>query len=168
MCDNSISLLRQRMIEDMTAVQGEVSEGLRPAREDLLGVPRPFSGYGDERGPSPLSTAHGPATDRRADHQFRHRRVAVLLHRDARTARPRSSSAARERAAKGAGRAESGGGGASPPGRAGPQVQGRASSRHEGLLLRASHRTGHAGLASGSLDRYLRAPARAGPKPAVG
>ena len=30
------------------------------------------------------------------------------------------------------------------------------SSRCRGLLLRASHRTGHAGLASGSLDRYFR------------
>ena len=29
---------------------------------------------------------------------------------------------------------------------------GGASSRREGLLLRASHRTGHAGHASGSLD----------------
>src|SRR5271168_5028606 len=33
------------------------------------------------------------------------------------------------------------------------------SSRREGLLLRASHRTGRAGLASGSLDRYFRSPA---------
>jgi len=30
------------------------------------------------------------------------------------------------------------------------------SSRRRGLLLRASHRTGHAGLASGSLDRFVR------------
>jgi len=33
------------------------------------------------------------------------------------------------------------------------------SSRREGLLLRASHRTGRAGHASGSLDRYFRSPA---------
>jgi hypothetical protein len=32
------------------------------------------------------------------------------------------------------------------------------SSRRRGLLLRASHRTGHAGLASGSLDRFVSCP----------
>ena len=76
---------------DRAPVQGEGSEGLRPAREDLHGVPWPFSGYGDERGPPPLSTAHGPATDQRVDHQFRHRRVAQPRSADtssaARTAR---------------------------------------------------------------------------------
>ena len=37
MSDNSISLLRQRMIEDMTArrFKEKVQEGLRPAREDV-------------------------------------------------------------------------------------------------------------------------------------
>src|SRR5271165_7422131 len=35
------------------------------------------------------------------------------------------------------------------------------SSRREGLLLRASHRTGYAGHASGSLDRCIRTPKRA-------
>jgi len=42
---------------------------------------------------------------------------------------------------------------------AGPPLR---SSRRGGLLPRASHRTGRAGLASGSLDRSIRAPAQAG------
>ena len=58
------------------------------------------------------STAYGAVADRSSDHQRRHRRAALLFHRDARTARPRSSSGDREQAAKGAGRLEPGGGGA--------------------------------------------------------
>src|SRR5579863_2308280 len=46
--------------------------------------------------------------------QRRHRRAAVFLHGDARTARPRPPSEDRERAAQGPGRAEPGGGGAAP------------------------------------------------------
>ena len=37
----------------------------------------------------------------------------------------------------------------------------KVSSGREGLLLRASHRTGYAGHASGSLDRCIRTPKRA-------
>ena len=66
-----------------------------------------------ERGPSPLSTAYGEATDERRVHQRRHRRVALLFQRDARTARPCPSSDDREQTAQGPGRAEPGGGGAS-------------------------------------------------------
>jgi integrase len=51
--------------------------------------------------------------------QRRHRRAAVLFHRNARTARPRTSSKARERAAQGPGRAEPGRGGATARSRAG-------------------------------------------------
>ena len=47
------------------------------------------------------------------------------------------------------------------------EILSQLSSRREGLLPRASHRTGHAGPASGSLDRYVRTPARAGSIPAV-
>jgi hypothetical protein len=42
------------------------------------------------------------------------------------------------------------------------------SSRRRGLLLRASHRTGHAGLASGSLDRCFRARKRVALNPSRG
>jgi hypothetical protein len=108
MPDKPISPLRQRMIDDMTATpfQREGAEGLRPARQVLRGLPWPVAGHGHERGPSPLSATHGAAADQRGVHQRRHRRVAVLLHRDARTARPRSPSEARERAAQGPGRSE--------------------------------------------------------------
>ena len=41
-----------------------------------------------------------------------------------------------------------------------------ASSRHDGLLHRASHRTGHADHASGSLDWSIKVPAQAGQIPA--
>ena len=44
----------------------------------------------------------------------------------------------------------------------------KASSRCRGLLLRASHRTGRAGLAYGSLDRYVRMAAAAALTPARG
>ena len=40
------------------------------------------------------------------------------------------------------------------------------SSRHDGLLHRASHRTGHADHASGSLDWSIKVPAQAGQIPA--
>ena len=40
------------------------------------------------------------------------------------------------------------------------------SSRHDGLLHRASHRTGHADHASGSLDWSIKMPAQAGQIPA--
>ena len=43
----------------------------------------------------------------------------------------------------------------------------QGSSRRGGLLHRASHRTGPAGHASGSLDRCIRTPAIAGLMPAV-
>ena len=42
----------------------------------------------------------------------------------------------------------------------------RTSSRHDGLLHRASHRTGHADHASGSLDWSIKMPAQAGQIPA--
>ena len=77
---------------DGAPVQGEGAEGLRPARQDLRGLPRPVAGHGDERGPSPLSAAHGAATDQRRVHQRRRRRAAVFLQRDARTPRPCPSS----------------------------------------------------------------------------
>ena len=41
-----------------------------------------------------------------------------------------------------------------------------SSSRHDGLLHRASHRTGHADHASGSLDWSIKVPAQAGQIPA--
>ena len=47
--------------------------------------------------------------------------------------------------------------------RAEPEVR---SSRHDGLLHRASHRTGHADHASGSLDWSIKVPAQAGQIPA--
>ena len=83
MSDKPISPLRQRMIDDMTARR----ERLRPARQDLRGLSRPLARYGNEGRPSPLSTAYGAATDQRRVHQRRHRRVALLFQRDARTAR---------------------------------------------------------------------------------
>ena len=43
---------------------------------------------------------------------------------------------------------------------------GPSSSRHDGLLHRASHRTGHADHASGSLDWSIKMPAQAGQIPA--
>ena len=52
---------------DGAPVQGEGAEGLRPARQDLRGLPRPVAGHGHERGPSPLSTAYGAAADQRSD-----------------------------------------------------------------------------------------------------
>jgi hypothetical protein len=63
--------------------------------------------------------------------------------------------------------------GASVPFTAGPRRRAavkrlRRSSRCGGLLLRTSHTTGRAGLASGSLDRYTKAPAMAGLMPAAG
>ena len=53
----------------------------------------------DERGTSSISIAFGQAADQPRVHQRRHRRAAVLFHRDARTARPRSSSDDRDAAA---------------------------------------------------------------------
>src|ERR1700691_2839390 len=79
-------------------VQGEGAEGLRPARQDLCGLPRPIARYGDEGGPSPLSVASGAAADQPGFDQRRRHRASVLLHRDARTDRPRSSSDDREQA----------------------------------------------------------------------
>jgi len=114
---------------DGAPVQGEGAERLRSARQNLRGLPRSVARYGDERGPSPLPAASGAATDQCRVDQRRHRRGAVLFHRDARTARPRSPSDDREHAAQGAGRAEPGGSGASPRSRARPQVQGRAQRR---------------------------------------
>jgi hypothetical protein len=76
------------MIEDMTArrfkekVQKDYVRHVRTFSEFLGRSPDTAT----SGGPSPLSTAHGPATNRRADHHRRHRRVAVFLHRDARTA----------------------------------------------------------------------------------
>ena len=80
MSDKPISPLRQRLIDDMTARRWrEGAEGLRPARQDLHGLPRPVARYGDEGGPSPLSTAYGAAADQRRVDQRRHRRAAVLF-----------------------------------------------------------------------------------------
>ena len=131
MSDKPISPLRQRMIDDMTARR--FSED---TQRDYVRNVRNFAAFlgrspdtATKRGPSPLSAAYGAAADQPRVDQRRHRRAAVLLHRDARTARPRSSSEDRDRAAPGAGRAEPGGGGASPRSRAGPQVQGRAQRR---------------------------------------
>ncbi len=114
---------------DGASLQGEGAEGLRPARQNLRGLPRTVAGHGDQRGPSPFSAAYGAAADQPRVHQRRHLRAAVLFHRDARTARSRSPSDDREQAAQGAGRAERGGSGASPRSRAGPQVQSRAQRR---------------------------------------
>ena len=51
-------------------------------------------------------------------------------------------------------------------GEAGPRRCPPESSRHDGLLHRASHRTGHADHASGSLDWSIKVPAQAGQIPA--
>ena len=77
---------------DGAPVQGEGAERLRPARQNLRGLSRPFAGHRHERGPWPLSGASGAAADRRSDHQRRHRRAPVLFQRDARTPRPCPSS----------------------------------------------------------------------------
>ena len=76
MLDKPISPLRQRMIDDMTArqIQGEGAERLRPARQDLRGLTRPFAGHGHERGSSPISIAFGQAADQPRVHQRRDRR----------------------------------------------------------------------------------------------
>src|SRR5208337_725816 len=86
---------------DGASVQGEGAERLRPACQNLCGLPRPVARYGDEGGPSPLSVASGAAADQPGLDQRRRRRASVLLHRDARTARPRSSPDDREQAAPG-------------------------------------------------------------------
>ena len=93
MLGKPIGPLRQRMIDDMTArqlkekVQRDYARHVRTFRP----LPGPVAGQGDERGPSPLSAAHGGATDRRV-YQRRRRRAALFLKRDDRAARPRSSS----------------------------------------------------------------------------
>ena len=131
MPDNSISPLRQRMIEDMTArrfkekVQKDYVRHVRTFTKFLGRSPDTATSEDLRRFQLHMAQQQiGAPTD-----QFRHRRVAVLLQHDARTARPRSPSEDRDHAAQGAGRAEPGGGGASPRGRAGPQVQGRAQRR---------------------------------------
>ena len=67
MSDNTISPLRQRMIEDMTARR--FTEDARETtfeRKELRGLPRPVAGYGDARSPDNLvrhattRTARGP------------------------------------------------------------------------------------------------------------
>ena len=114
---------------DGAPIQGEGSERLRPAREEVRNLPRPVAGHGDERGPSPISTPHGAAAGQPVVYQLRHRRAAILLHRDARTAQPRSPFEARDRAAQDAHRPEPGGSGAPYRSRARPQVQGRSQRR---------------------------------------
>ena len=94
MSDKPISPLRQRMIEDMTARRFK-----EKVQKDYVRHVRNFAAF---LGRSP-DTATGEdvrlfqlhmaaAADRRADDQRRHRRAAVLLQRDARTARTRSPS----------------------------------------------------------------------------
>ena len=64
MSEKPISPLRQRMIDDIAARRfSEDAEGLRSARQELCGLPRPIARYGDEGGPSPLSVASGAAAD---------------------------------------------------------------------------------------------------------
>ena len=131
MSDNSISLLRQRMIEDMTARRFK-----EKVQKDYVRHVRTFAEF---LGRSP-DTATSEDLRRFQLHMAQQQIGAPTINSaiaalrffftdDARTARPRSSSEDRERAAQGADRAEPGGGGASPPGRAGPQVQGRAQRR---------------------------------------
>ncbi len=132
MSEQSLSPFRQRMIEDMTArrFKANVQRDYVRAREDVYEA---FLGRSPDKATSEdlrrFQLHHRKAAYQPDDHQFRHLRVAVLFHRDARKARSRSSSEDRDQAAQGAGRAEPGRGGASPPGRAGPQVQGRAQRR---------------------------------------
>jgi hypothetical protein len=114
---------------DGAPLQGKGSEGLRPARQEVRSLPRPFAGHRDERGSSPLSIAYGDAADRRSDHQLSHRRAAVLLQRNARTARPRPPSDDGAQTAQGPGRAEPGGGGSAARSGARPEVQGRVWRR---------------------------------------
>ena len=94
MSDKPISPLRQRMIDDMTARRFK-----EKVQKDYVRHVRKFAAF---LGRSPDTATSedlrrfqlhmaqqqiGAPTD-----QLRHRRAAVLLHRDARTARPRSSS----------------------------------------------------------------------------
>jgi len=83
----------------------------------------------DSEDSSPLSSCIWRRADRALRHQLRRRRAAVLLQRDARTARPRPPSDDSAQTAQGAGRAEPGGGGPAPRSRARSEVQGRVRRR---------------------------------------
>ena len=130
MSKKPVSPLRQRLIDDITARR--FSED---TKRDYVRNVRKFAAF---LGRSPdtrrarifvaINCIWRSSRPARND-QRRHRRTAVLFHRDARKARSRSSSEDRDQAAQGAGRPEPGGGGASPSGRAEPQVQGRAQRR---------------------------------------
>ena len=66
MLDKPISPLRQRMIDDMTArrFNEHTQMDLRPARQELGGFSRSFSGCRHERGRSPISIADGEGAER--------------------------------------------------------------------------------------------------------
>ena len=118
---------------DGAPIQGEGAERLRPARQDLR---RPFSAVRRTR---PRARIFADINCILAKQQMISpgsinaaiAALAVLFHRDARTARPRSSFDDRGTSrARRIGRAErEGGSGASPRSRAGPQVQSRAQRR---------------------------------------
>src|ERR1700727_4016648 len=116
MLDKPISPLRQRMIDDMTARrfnEHTQRDYVRHVRTFAAVLGRsPDTATSEDLRRYQLHMAKQAADERRV-HQRRHRRVALLFRRDARTARPRSSSDDREQAAPSAGRAEPGGGGAS-------------------------------------------------------
>ena len=100
MLDKPISPLRQRMIDDMTARRFN-----EHTQRDYVRNVRMFAAF---LGRSPDTATkedlrrfqlHMAKQQMRRVHQRRDRRVALLFHRDARTARPRSSSDDREQAA---------------------------------------------------------------------
>ena len=84
------SPLRQRMIEDMT-MRGFTEETRRDyirCVKTLRGLPRPLARHGDGRGPAPVPGAADAGRRAAADHQQLGVGAALLLHRDARPARP--------------------------------------------------------------------------------
>ena len=90
MPDKPISPLRQRMIDDMTARRFK-----EKVQKDYVRHVRKFAAFlgrspdtATSEAPSPISTLHGAAAGQPVVDQLRHRSAAVLLHRDARTARP--------------------------------------------------------------------------------
>ena len=123
MLDKPISPLRQRMIDDMTARRFKEKvqkDYVRHVRTFAVFLGRsPDAATSEDLRRFQLHMAQQQISAR-VD-QRRHRRAAVLFHRDARTARPCPPSDDREQTAQGAGRAEPGRGSAPARSRARPQ-----------------------------------------------